>query len=391
MLFIRLIRFIVGYVVFTAKGGFPERFINLCANRGLPLWDVKFSENQLKGVTSISGYKKLRYPARKSGMLPRIAEKRGLPFFLNRYRRRVGLVAGAVIAISIMALLSSMIWTVDVKGNEKIDSEKILAVLEENGVRKSVFKNKIDVNEVEKIILDSFSELSWAALNIIGSRAVLELRERISPPEMFDESTPVNVVASHGGEITKIEVSSGRPTVQTGSAVLEGDLLISGVIEGKTHINYVHAKGEVFARTTRKILGSSKKNLSTWGVAGEKVRYSLYFFGITLPLGRAEKTFDEYARHESFALANETVLPLGLIREHYGQHEAKTTVLNDEQAALFAIRDYFYRYKEQLGEAEIISEDLKIQQSFDEYKILGTYRAEESIGIEQPFEVETEN
>lgn len=56
MLFIKLIRFLCGYVRFRAKGGFPERFINLCSKENIPLWDISGSKGEMYAKTTIRGY-----------------------------------------------------------------------------------------------------------------------------------------------------------------------------------------------------------------------------------------------------------------------------------------------------------------------------------------------
>lgn len=390
MLFIRLIRFLMGYVMFTARGGFPERFINLCAKNMVPLWDVKCTGNELRASTTIKGYKNIRRPARKSGMRPHISAKKGLPFFTHRYRRRAGLLAGAAIALVIMVILSSMLWTIDITGNERLEKEEILLALEELGVKKSVFKASINTTWVEERLLEHFSDLSWAALNILGSKATLEVRERVEPPEMFDSSSPCNIVAAQDGEIIKIEASSGDPAVQTGSAVVKGDLLISGVLESKFHVKYVHAKGTVLARTSRQIESRTQKQFSAQIIGEEKLRNTLYLFGIRIPIGFAAKEYDEYAKNESFLVAADTILPIGLIRERYTTFDSVSLPLSDDRAALVGMANYYDQYQAELDEAEILSSELKLTQNADTCVINGSYRAQESIGAEQPFEVETQ-
>lgn len=38
---INFLRLILGFVEFEAKGGFPERFLNLCTVNGITLWQVQ--------------------------------------------------------------------------------------------------------------------------------------------------------------------------------------------------------------------------------------------------------------------------------------------------------------------------------------------------------------
>lgn len=388
MVFIRLIRFLMGYVVFTAKGGFPERFINLCANHSVALWDVKCVGNSIRASATAKAYKLIREPARKSGMLPRISERHGLPFFLNRYKRRVGLLAGAAVAMIILALLSSMLWSVTVEGNEKVSAEELSLYLEELGVKSGSRRSGIDIPGVQKEILNKFPELSWASLNITGSKANLEVRERISPPEMFDINAPCNIIASHDGEIVRLDAYTGEAVAQTGSAVVKGDLLISGVMQSKLYHYYVHAKGTVIARTIREITSEAEKNPQSERIAREKIRYSLYLFGIKIPFGTKLKEYGEYSKHQSFASSNGTVLPVGMIRERFSVFEECAPALSEEQAALICITKYYHEYRDILSEAEIISAEIKTDSSDSAYKITGKYRLEENIGVEQYFQVE---
>ena len=49
MIFLRLLHWLRGYVAFTASGGFPERFVNLCAGMRVRVWDVRPKDGALCG------------------------------------------------------------------------------------------------------------------------------------------------------------------------------------------------------------------------------------------------------------------------------------------------------------------------------------------------------
>ncbi|MBQ4039562.1 MAG: sporulation protein YqfD, partial [Oscillospiraceae bacterium] len=74
MLF-KILHFLRGYVRLKAHGGFPERFLNLCTNRGIPLWEVESRDGIMFANTTPDGYRKIRAPAKKSGMKVRISKK----------------------------------------------------------------------------------------------------------------------------------------------------------------------------------------------------------------------------------------------------------------------------------------------------------------------------
>ena len=106
MLVLNFIRFVMGYVCFTAYNGFPERCLNLCRMRGIILWDLRSIDGIIHAKTDRMGYRKIRSVAKKSGMKVRISKKCGLPFFLNRHSKRAGLLVGACFCIAMLCILS---------------------------------------------------------------------------------------------------------------------------------------------------------------------------------------------------------------------------------------------------------------------------------------------
>lgn len=62
---LKIIRFVFGYITFSATGRFPERFINLTGTRGICLFNVKKSEDGFvcSGIAgnSVAGFEP-RYP-----------------------------------------------------------------------------------------------------------------------------------------------------------------------------------------------------------------------------------------------------------------------------------------------------------------------------------------
>lgn len=138
----KIFRLFSGYVRFCARGGFPERFINLCGKEEIPLWDISGGKREMYASTSLRGYRKIRSCARKSGMLPHIIKRRGLPFWLRSHKNRAGLLFGAAAGVMLVLYFSTMVWTVEVSGNDKVSDEKILTVFEEMGVRPGVKKEE---------------------------------------------------------------------------------------------------------------------------------------------------------------------------------------------------------------------------------------------------------
>lgn len=90
----RILRYIKGYVRIRITGYSPERFLNLCKYRKIPVWGLLPGRNFYDMNITIAGMKKLKPILKKTGTNLRILEKNGLPFFLFRHRKRKIFFAG---------------------------------------------------------------------------------------------------------------------------------------------------------------------------------------------------------------------------------------------------------------------------------------------------------
>ena len=79
-----------GIVRLNMRGTSPERFLNLCTLAGLNVWQVKKEQENLLFYMEIRDFKRCAPLARKAGVRLHIVEKRGLPVFLWRNRKRKG-------------------------------------------------------------------------------------------------------------------------------------------------------------------------------------------------------------------------------------------------------------------------------------------------------------
>ncbi|MGI6526213.1 MAG: sporulation protein YqfD [Caldicoprobacterales bacterium] len=252
MFFYILWNYLIGYVVIRVEGLSLEKFINLTVSKGIPLWGIKRQNyTTLTARISIQGFRQLHGISRKIRCRIRIVDKRGLPFVLFHYRHRKMLIAGMIVFLCILYGLSSFVWTVNVEGAEEIDPERVLAELETLGIQPGVFKPHIDAMLIENQLIVRIPELSWASLEIRGSRAILRVKESVPPPQMIDRDTPCNIVAAKDGIIDKIIVLDGQAVVEPRQTVKKGQLLISGMIDHSDTIGvrYVHSMGRVMART----------------------------------------------------------------------------------------------------------------------------------------------
>lgn len=357
MIIVRLLRYILGYINFRAYGGFADRFINLCTSAGIPLWNIKNTDGRISASTTAAGYLAIRGPAKKSGMRVKALEKKGLKFFLRRNKKRVGILAGAVVFAVIIFILSQFIWSVSVVGNTTLEDDYLLSSFEKYGVKVGAKISSLDLKSAAQSAVKEIEKLSWATVNRKGTVLVIEVRERTEAPQMYDSSRPTNLVAAEDGVILSVDILYGNAEVKPGSAVVKGDLLISGIMNhGDGRESLIHADGHVKALTKKKNTFSSS-DFSVFGQVSEKTRKSLFFFGIKIPLGTKppETLFTE---HKSFIENGEMLLPLGIITQYGAEYSSDPITFSESMQKKLALFSEAVYVKELLEYTEIRSSSM---------------------------------
>ena len=385
---ISIFRYISGYVVFCAEGGFPERFLNLCKTNGLSLWNVENDGVKVKACTSAKEFQNIEKPAKNSGMTVKTLENKGIPFWAKRHKWRCGLLVGLVVAVCLVWYMSGFIWEVEVAQEDGVKINNFTENLEILGVKPGARKSKIDIPEVQEALLEMYPELSWVSLNIFGDKAKIEYTPATPSPEIIDTKTPSNIVASKSGKITLMEGYGGTNMVKEGGFVSEGSLLISGV---KTNADgsesFVRARGKVFAET-KNTFASECEYKNTLKTADEKfVRYRIDLFGLKIPLGFKPKG-EELSETDIPFSVNSTILPVGVIRdegiafiETKGEYNSQETYMLN---FLSCIREKRKDYKD----ADIKSVKYTVSDKKTGQKLTMSIVCVENIALEKGFFVE---
>lgn len=270
---ITILKKLKGYVKLTVSGAFVEKFLNLCAQGNIYIWDVKnINEKTYSLCMSIKGFKCAKKYAYETHTKLKISSKSGFPFFVYKLRYRKGIVTGCIVAVLMFVFLTSFVWSIEIEGNDAVSDKEIISALKESGFFKGSFRYFLDEEELQNKMLLKIKKLSWMWVYLDGTKARVEVRERVDPPEIVDKTTPSNIVASFDGLITDIIARDGEAMVKVGDVVKKGDLLISGVVdlgEGKSRIT--NARGEVFARTWREKSGTQPLNIKKYKKTGKKI------------------------------------------------------------------------------------------------------------------------
>ncbi len=303
-----------GYIRIECEGGFPERFLNEAAARGVELWDISRAEISLFCCCFPTAYRALRSAARAASVRMRVRERHGLCFVLRPFRLRWGLPIGAMVFVLCLQLLASRVWTVHIMGNQRVAEDEIRRTLQPLGVHEGASMKAVDLPTVQLTALQQLPELVWLTVNFEGSTAVVEVKERQATPPMT-ENTPANIVAARDGLIVSVDAVTGEAAVKVGDAVVEGTLLISGVMDSKVGPLLKRAEGRVVARTVRNVtvevpFVEQVPSLHPHTI----VRPCLYVLGFRIPLYTNAQVVGEYTvnTEKKPLKAYGRALPIGL-------------------------------------------------------------------------------
>ena len=319
-------------------------------------------------------------------MRVRIKNKHGLPFFLNRHSRRFGILIGICFCVAALSILSTRIWSIDVVGNASVPSEKIIEVFEELGVKKGAAGEKINISAVEISALRRLPDLSWLNINISGSAALIEVREREGTAEKNEDNEPSDIIAARDGQIVILRPFNGTQEQKIGNPVLKGDLLISGIEENKDlTVSFCRAKGYVVARTNRSIGVSQSREIKVKIPVKEKKSYIIDFLFFSIPLG---KTYDNAYKEERGITVNGVTLPVGFTECVSTEYAESTVVLSQEQTALLAALRFCELCTEELRYLKVEESKISFAESEKSCSVGGKFVCLENIGEERKMQIE---
>ena len=382
----RMVNALRGSVRLEVSGAFPERFLNLCAQRGIVFWNVEWLEaTRLRLTVTRQG----SGPARALGdkvlctVVP--AEQSGVPFFLGRFRRRYALLVGLALSLTAVCVLSQFVLTIEVEGNEAVSTAEILTELRRQGLRPGVYGPGLDEGT-------------------ISSAAEVLVREAVPAPEVDDEEQVGSIVARSSGIVTHIEPLSGEALVAQGDTVLAGEVLISGAVtldapqyselENLGQI-LVRAQGQVFARTWHTMTASIPLEAQVKSYTGEKAsRWTLSILGHRIDFfGKSGISFPEYDKITdtwALTLPGGREMPLALSRETCRAYTLAAAPVDADAAERLLEERLLEALRARLGDGEVVHTSFSSAQRDGRLEVTLQAECTEEIGRFVPLESITE-
>ena len=333
-----IIRLILGYVRVEVEGYYIERFINICQNKKILIWNLK----RRKGVTlylniGIKDFKKIKPIARKTNCKIKIQKKKGLPFILHRYKKRKIFAMFLILIATGIFISSKYIWNIDVQFEENLTIENIKEDLEETGLKTGILKSKIDTVKIINEIRLKRNDISWIGIDIKGTNAIVKIVKADEKPKLLDNSEYCNIVATKTGIVSSIIAQNGTAMVKVGDEVHEGDVLIAGFMEGNyTEKRYVHSLGEVKARifyTKSEKIYLNQEELTETG--GEEKRYQIKFKNFQINFYKTLskfKIYDTIYEERNLKIFSNFYLPISVVEITNKEQKKENKFYSKEEA-----------------------------------------------------------
>ena len=385
-----LFGYILGYVTITIEGYYIERFINICKNRKIAIWNLKRNgEISLTFRSGVKDFKGICNIAKKVKCKVKIKNKRGLPFLLHKYKKRKIFVILLILIVVLIVLSSNFVWNVDIveeKGNELENIEKDI---EEAGLKVGELKSNINTKEIINKIRLERNDVAWMGIELKGTNAIVKIVKADEKPEIIDENDYCNIVSEKAGVITKINAQSGTANVQVGDTINVGDVLINGWMEGKyTGIRYVHAKGEIQARvwyTQYKKVSYNTTERKETGNFEEK--YALKINNFKINFGKGVSKFEIYDTIETenkLKIFSDFYLPISVIKITNKEVEEIQKNYQIDEAKNIGIQELEEKLDSEIENKEsIVSKNINTYEKEDGVDIYVTYEVLENIGTNE--------
>ena len=387
--------FVRGWVEFQVTGETPEEFFNLCARKSLGFWQAqKLDKTTWTCRVSFWDWPKVSPLAEKTLCQAKLLRRGGVPGFLWKLRYRYALLAGLVVCLGTVGVLSRFVLTIQVSGNEQVTTAAILTQLRAQGVRPGAFGPGLDTRQISHAVLLELPELSWMTINLHGTVCQVLVREGTPKPDILPEDQPAHIIAKFPGIITRIEATSGQQLVDKGNTVAAGDTLISSWVDFVEPEYYqgdmggmtVRATGRVWARTWHTLKASMPLESQVKASTGrKKTRWSLEIFGSTMKFypkgGIPYEKYDKIAVYHTVTLPGGRALPLSLKKETCREYTPQSAPIAQE-AAIEVLRAQLARRLSTLAdEEEILRVDWQVDRTDTLLTLTLLAECEQEIGV----------
>ncbi len=395
---IAFFRYIKGYVSIKVEGFSPERFMNLCSNKGILLWDIQKNGDVYFMSISVKDFFKLRPIVKKTRTKVAVLKRCGLPFFIPKVLARKVFLLGLFTALFFWIGSSFFVWEITISGNTNITEDKLKSFLADNQVHVGMLKKDLSIEILEKQMRREFDIITWTSAKLEGTKLLITVKENTlvqnsQPEQTFD--TGSDLLANVNGKVVSMIVRSGVPQVTIGQEITAGDLLVSGAVpvynEDSTirKYRYTRSDADIYAKYLLPVKESIPFTYIKKEYTGREKKH--YYIGwgekiLSLKVGKVKfPYYDAVTGQEKIQILPDLYLPLlygsttyreYLNTEHSYSLDEAEQILSEKYAKI--LKDL-----EEKG-VQIIEKNVRIDTESGKWILEGTLTIIDKIGEEVP-------
>ena len=390
-MFIKIIfNYIIGYIRISIEGYYIERFINICGNEKITIWNLKRNKNvKLELNIGIKDLKKVAKIAKQTKCKIKIIKKKGLPFLFNRYRKRKLFFVFLLVIIIGLGISSNFVWNIQIVEEDKESLENLYQDVVESGLEIGKMKSKINTKDIINKVRLKRNDIAWMGIELKGTNAIVKVVKATAKPEIVDDNEYCNIVSDKQGIITKINAQNGTIAVKVGDTVNVGTTLINGWMEGKyTGLRYVHAKGEIQAKVWHtkniKILYNATEKTETGNIEN-KYQIKINNFEINLSKRLSKfKIYDTIVLENKFKIFSDFYLPISLVKITNKEIKEEQKNYNAEQAKDLGIEQLQKELDNEIEDkSKVVNKIINTYEKEDGIEVYVTYEVLEDIGTNE--------
>lgn len=374
------------YCDFCVSGRNPYPFINALRESHVICTQQRCIRDAFYGRVLRRDLRELERIAQDCRMELTIRERRSLLQKLQRFRFRFGLPAGLILGAALILRQSNVVETIEIQGNTDVDARVILAVLEEEGVRRGTWIPEIDLLHCENRLRTSVPEIAWAGLRRTGNRIVVQIAEERDHVPMLQERVPSNILAQYDAQITGMTVHAGTSMHLAGDGVAKGDLLVSGVrTDDHGHTTFLHSNAVITGIYTREAeLTQYLRREDTIPTGRIFQKRTLRIFGLMLPLTPGTHDFASFrtSHAETPVCFLQFTLPCAILCDTFTETVTQETILSADDAKQRLNADIVRFEKNLLRDVTILDREVSYQTEDDSITAHLRYKVEGEIGTQ---------
>ena len=175
---LQVIRYLQGYLTIKVWGFSPERFMNLCCNHNIFLWDIVNHGDYYTMNIRLRNFYCLKGFTRKTGTRVVITRRYGLPFLSVRAWKRKIFLLGLLGSLCFWIWMSGFVWAIEIDGNYFVTTDVFFDFLVENQIEVGMKKKDVDIEKLEAAIRSCFDIVTWTSVQIDGTRLLIQVKEK---------------------------------------------------------------------------------------------------------------------------------------------------------------------------------------------------------------------